>query len=109
LNVVDAVRSLDPVAGKQAPVTVRRATAADLALVAAHDGAALERFFGFEALARAEHAAGDTTALAVALREAQDSFDRLDDDDRSFCRATLDTLRRLPQTPQRPQTPRAPS
>ncbi len=42
LNGVDAVRGLEPVAGEQAPVTVRQATSADLALVAAH-GLALQR------------------------------------------------------------------
>jgi hypothetical protein len=77
----------------------RRHAQACAALVQANAGAVLEHFFAQEALARAEHAAGEVEALAAALRETQESFDRLDDDDRGFCRATLDGLLRLPHAP----------
>lgn len=53
---------------------------------------AFERFFGCEALALAEAAAGDATACAGAVQAAQIAFDRLPPDDQAACR---DTWRRL--------------
>ena len=64
-----------------------------LAIVAAHDGAALERFFGWEALGRIERAVGDPAAQAQALAQAEVAFAALDDGDRAWCQASLDALK----------------
>lgn len=63
-----------------------------LAIVRAHDNVALEAFFGFEALAVVERAAGDETASADAIKAAREAFTRLNDGDRSWCQASLDKL-----------------
>ena len=63
-------------------------------LVQANAGPALESFFASEALARAEHATGNSAALAAAVQEAGISFATLDENDRSFCQPTLDELLR---------------
>jgi hypothetical protein len=73
----------------------RRHALACRALVQANAGAALEHFFAGEALARAEHAAGNAEALAAAVHEAESRFAQLDEDDRGFCEPTLDELQRL--------------
>lgn len=65
-----------------------------LAIVDAQpEPSAFERFFGCEALARAEQAAGDTTALAQALQAAQAAFEQLPPAAQADCRQTLDALR----------------
>ena len=64
-----------------------------LAIVAANDGAALERFFGWEALGRIERAVGDPAAQAQALAQAEVAFAALDDGDRAWCQASLDALK----------------
>lgn len=63
-----------------------------LALVQAHDNVALEAFFGFEALAVVERAAGFEAASADAVSAAREAFVRLSDGDRSWCQASLDKL-----------------
>lgn len=63
-----------------------------LDIVQAHGSVALESFFGHEALARAERAAGDDAAAAQAVAAARSAFDVLDEGDRGWCRATLDKL-----------------
>lgn len=63
-----------------------------LAIVAAHGGPALERFFGHEALALAERAAGHAAAGDAAVALAQADFAALDTGDQAWCRATLDRL-----------------
>ena len=63
-----------------------------LRIVTDHDDVALEQFFGFEALARIERAAADASAFALALASARAAFARLSDDDRSWCRSSLDKL-----------------
>ncbi len=71
-----------------------------LAIVAEHDHVALEQFFGFEALAVVERAAGDLAAFGRAVEGARTAFARLTEDDRSGCQATLDKL--LTATPPPP-------
>ena len=64
-----------------------------LEIVAANDGASLERFFGWEALGRIERAAANPAAHAQALAQAGAAFAALDDGDRSWCQASLDALK----------------
>lgn len=63
-----------------------------LAIVRVHDNVALEAFFGFEALAVVERAAGDETASADAIKAAREAFTRLNEADRGWCQASLDKL-----------------
>ena len=63
-----------------------------LAVVAANEGAALERLFGWEALGRVERAAGNATGQAQALAHARTAFAALDASDQSWCRASIDKL-----------------
>lgn len=63
-----------------------------LAIVAANDGAALERFFGCEALGLAERAAGDSAAHVQALTQARAAFESLDEADKTWCAETLTRL-----------------
>jgi hypothetical protein len=67
-----------------------------LALVQANDGPPLERFFGYEALALAERAAGHAARAAAAAAQAREAFAALDEGDRGWCRATLDKLLATP-------------
>ena len=67
-----------------------------LDIVAAHQGAALERFFGWDALGRAERAAGRAAGHALALSQAEAAFAALEPGGRGWCQATLDALRRAP-------------
>lgn len=63
-----------------------------LEIVAANDGAALERFFGWEALGRVERAAGDSAAHARALAEARAAFEALEESDKGWCGDSLAKL-----------------
>lgn len=64
-----------------------------LALVDAQpEPAPLERFFGSEALARAERALGHTAEAAAAVAAARSAFDALPAADQAWCRKTLDAL-----------------
>jgi len=63
-----------------------------LTIVAVNEGAALERFFGFEALALAEHTAGNPVALADAVAAARATFEQIDAGDRTWCAETLEKL-----------------
>jgi len=63
-----------------------------LEIVAANEGAALERLFGWEALGRVERAAGNATGQAQALAHARTAFAALDASDQSWCRASIDKL-----------------
>lgn len=56
------------------------------------DAPAFERFYGLEALARAERAAGDAAAHAEAVAAAQATFGRLTAEDQAACRKVLDAL-----------------
>lgn len=68
--------------------------------VQAHDGAALEQLFAFEALAWAHQALGDSAAQTLAVTQAQAAFEALDLGDRGWCQPTLDRLRQsLPAGP----------
>lgn len=63
-----------------------------LDVVAAHSGAALEQFFGWEALALVERAAGSVEGHAQALAGAREAFASLDESDKVRCAASLKTL-----------------
>lgn len=63
-----------------------------LDIVAAHQGAALEQFFGWEAMGLSERAAGNTPGHAHALQEAKAAFAALPESDRGWCQASLDKL-----------------
>jgi hypothetical protein len=71
----------------------RQHAQACLDIVQAHDGAALERFFAWEALARVARAAGAADDLAQARTAAEAAFAGLDEGDRGWCRPSLDALR----------------
>ena len=70
----------------------RRHAQACLTIVAANDGPALERFFGFEALALAEHSAGNSMSLTDAVAAARTTFEKIDADDRGWCAEALKKL-----------------
>lgn len=63
-----------------------------LDIVAAHDAPALERFFGWEAMARALRAAGGSGDEAHALAQAHEAFSALDAADKGWCAANLAAL-----------------
>jgi hypothetical protein len=65
-----------------------------LAIIEANDGAAIERFFGWEAMCLAERAAGDDAAHVQALAHALAAFTALDDADRSHCTETMNRIAR---------------
>ncbi len=63
-----------------------------LEIVAANNGAALERLFGWEALGLVERAAGNAAGHAQALARAREAFAELDESDQSWCGASIDKL-----------------
>ncbi|MEP7295834.1 MAG: hypothetical protein ABI702_06565 [Burkholderiales bacterium] len=63
-----------------------------LDIVDANAGAALERFFGWEALGVVARAAGDRAEHASAVEKARAAFAELAADDQGWCRASLDKL-----------------
>lgn len=63
-----------------------------LDIVQANGSPALEDFFGWEALGTVERAAGHAAGHAQALARAGAAFARLDDSNKSWCRASLDKL-----------------
>jgi hypothetical protein len=74
------------------PARAREHAQACLQIVAANDGAALERFFGSEALGLVERAAGNASGHAQALVQARSAFAELDPADQAWCAASLDKL-----------------
>jgi hypothetical protein len=63
-----------------------------LEIVAAHEGPALERLFGWEALGLVERAAGNTTGHARALARAREAFAELADADKAWCAESVEKL-----------------
>ncbi len=63
-----------------------------LDIVGANQGAALERFFGWEALSQVELAAANDADHAQALAQARHAFAELDDADKAWCATSLDKL-----------------
>ena len=63
-----------------------------LEIVAANEGAALERLFGWEALGRIERAAGNAAAHAQALANARTAFAELAAADQGWCAVSIDRL-----------------
>ena len=63
-----------------------------LAIVAANEGAALERLFGWEALGRVERAAGNAAGHAQALLNARTAFAELAAADQAWCAVSIDRL-----------------
>ena len=78
-----------------------------LRIVAGHGEPPLERFFGLEALARAERLAGDTPALAHAVAAAGEAWTLIDPADQGWCRPTLEALRAMVPAEGRPPAPSA--
>jgi hypothetical protein len=66
-----------------------------LAECVANDAPPFELLFAHEALARAQHACGDSAARQRHVEAAQAAFDALSADDQAACRGTLDVLRAL--------------
>ena len=63
-----------------------------LEIVAANEGAALERLFGWEALGRVERAAGNAAGHAQALLNARTAFAELAAADQAWCAVSIDRL-----------------
>ena len=63
-----------------------------LEIVAANNGPALERLFGWEALGLVERAAGNAAGHAHALTRAREAFAELDESDKSWCAASVEKL-----------------
>jgi hypothetical protein len=61
-------------------------------IVAANEGAALERLFGWEALGRVERAAGNATGHAQALAQARIAFTALEPSDQAWCAESVEKL-----------------
>ncbi len=74
------------------PALARRHAQACLEIVEANQGAALERFFGWEALGRVERAAANTAGHAQALARAGEAFAELDEGDKAWCAGALRAL-----------------
>lgn len=74
------------------PIQAREHAEACLAIVQANGDPPLEAFFGREALACAEHAAGNAAACAAAVAAAAAAFALIEESDRAWCRPTLDKL-----------------
>lgn len=75
------------------PAQARQHALACLAIVDAQaEVPALERFYGLEALALAERAAGNASAQAQALAAMRLAHARLSADDQRWCQANLDKL-----------------
>ena len=75
------------------PARARRHAQQCLDIVAAHQGPALEQFFGWVVLGRVEQATGNTPGHTQALAQAEAAFAALADDDKGWCQASLDLLR----------------
>lgn len=73
-------------------VRARAQAQACLAIVAANQGAPLERLFGWEALGRVERAAGNEADHVQALARAREAFAELGESDQSWCAASIDKL-----------------
>ncbi len=76
-------------------VRAREHAQACLEIVAANEGPALERLFGWEALGLVERAAGNATGHAKALGRAREAFAALDESDQSWCAESVDKLAAL--------------
>jgi hypothetical protein len=63
-----------------------------LEIVAANNGPALERLFGWEALGLVERAAGNATGHAQAVARAREAFDQLEDGDKEWCAESVEKL-----------------
>lgn len=63
-----------------------------LNIVAANQGEALERFFGWEAMGWVERAVANPSGQALALAQARAAFAELDESDQAGCAASLDKL-----------------
>lgn len=80
------------------PAEARRHARACLAIVDANQGAALEWFFGHEALALAEHALDNASARADQIAAAHRWFEQLEPSDKTWCAETLAKLAALAPT-----------
>ena len=74
------------------PAQARQHAQACLDIVAANDGAALERLFGWEALGLVERAASNPAGHAHALAMARTAFAQLSADDQGWCAESIAKL-----------------
>ena len=74
------------------PARARGHAQACLSIVAANDGAALERLFAWEALGRVERAAGNADGHAHALAQAREALAQVDEADRAWCADSIAQL-----------------
>lgn len=74
------------------PAQARVHAQACLDIVAANDGAALERLFGWEAMGLAQRAVGDAAGHAASLANARVAFEGLSEDDKGWCRESVEKL-----------------
>jgi hypothetical protein len=74
------------------PAQARRHAQACLDGATANHAPALEHFFAWEALGRVAQAAGDAAEHRHAIERARAAFAQLSEDDRGWCRASLDQL-----------------
>ena len=75
------------------PARAREHAQACIGIVAAQDEPpALERFSAWESLALAARAQGDAATQADALQHVRDAFEALPDDDKAWCRESLDRI-----------------
>jgi len=74
------------------PAQAHQHAQACLEIVTTNQGAALERFFGWEALGAVERAGGNAIGHARALEMARAAFGELSADDQGWCQASLDKL-----------------
>lgn len=66
-----------------------------LEICAANEAEPIERFFGYEALARAEKARGDEVQAKEAVTRAREAFSRLAEGARPWCVQTMEALESL--------------
>lgn len=63
-----------------------------IAVCAANDAPAFERFFGYAMLALAQRDAGDQAAFAVARQQAMACYDQIPEEEKKWCSADLQEL-----------------
>ena len=63
-----------------------------LQIVREQDAPALEWYFGYEALARAQQAVGRAEAAAQSVQQMRHHFEHLKEDERAWCRPALERL-----------------
>lgn len=78
------------------PARAREHALLCLTIVEDRQAPALERFFGWEALATVDRARGDAAGHTLAVGQMREAFDGLDEADRAWCQASLDKVATMP-------------